>query len=132
MKIKPGKPIAFGRVGERTHFFALPGNPVSSLVTFKLFVEPAIMAWHHAAPVFLELRAIAANEFQRTTGRTEFLRAQLYTENGVLVARALTGQGSHMMGTLRETNGYIRVDADSTGFDRGESVVVTPLTTGLF
>lgn len=132
VKIKPGKPVGFGRVGERTHFFALPGNPVSSLVTFKLFVEPAIMAWHHAAPVFLELRAIAANGFQRTTGRTEFLRAQLYTENGVLVARALTGQGSHMMGTLRETNGYIRVDADSTGFDRGESVVVTPLTTGLF
>lgn len=132
VKIKPGKPIAFGRIGERTHFFALPGNPVSSLVTFKLFVEPAIMAWHHAVPVFPELRAIAANEFQRTTGRTEFLRAQLYTENGVLVARALTGQGSHMMGTLRETNGFIRVDADSTGFDRGESVVVTPLTTGLF
>ena len=132
VKIKPGKPIAFGRVGERTHFFALPGNPVSSLVTFKLFVEPAIMAWHHAALVFPELRATAANEFRRTVGRTEFLRAQLYTDNGVLVARALTGQGSHMMGTLRETNGFIRVDADSTGFDRGDSVVVTPLTTGLF
>lgn len=132
VKIKPGKPIAFGRIGELTHFFALPGNPVSSLVTFKLFVEPAIMAWHHAAPVFLELRATAANGFRRITGRTEFLRAQLYTENGVLVARALSGQGSHMMGTLRETNGFIRVDADSTGFDRGESVVVTPLTTGLF
>ena len=48
VRIKPGKPVAFGHVGARTHFFALPGNPVSSLVTFKLFVEPAVYAWHHA------------------------------------------------------------------------------------
>ena len=72
-KIKPGKPVAFGRVGARTHFFALPGNPVSSLVTFKLFVEPALYAWHHSQPPVLELPAIAANSFQRKPGRMEFL-----------------------------------------------------------
>lgn len=60
VRVKPGKPIAFGRLGARAHFFALPGNPVSSLVTFKLFVEPAVRAWHHATPDCVELTARAA------------------------------------------------------------------------
>lgn len=126
-KIKPGKPVAFGRLGERTHFFALPGNPVSSLVTFKLFVEPALYAWHHSQPPVLELPAIAVNRFQRKPGRMEFLRARLYSENGELKAECLKGQGSHMLGTLRHTNGFIRLDEDSTGFEPGARVTALPL-----
>jgi molybdopterin molybdotransferase len=126
-KIKPGKPVAFGRVGRRAHFFALPGNPVSSLVTFKLFVEPAIIAWHHGIPRPWQLPAIAANDFRRHAGRTEFLRARLYTENGKLLAQALPGQGSHMLGTLRDTNGFIRVETESAGFRQGDIVTAIPL-----
>ena len=126
-KIKPGKPVAFGRFGERTHFFTLPGNPVSSLVTFKLFVEPALYAWHHSKPPVLELPAIAANRFQRKPGRMEFLRARLYSENGELKAECLKGQGSHMLGTLRYTNGFIRIGEDSAGFEPGARVTVLPL-----
>ena len=129
VKIKPGKPIAFGRVGTRTHFFALPGNPVSSLVTFKLFVEPALIAWHHGIPRMPQLAATATNEFRRHPGRTEFLRAHLVSENGKLMATALRGQGSHMLGPLRETNGFIRVEADSAGFKPGETVMAVPLNT---
>ena len=129
VKVKPGKPIAFGHVGARTHFFALPGNPVSSLVTFKLFVEPALVAWHHGVPHMLQLAATAANDFRRHPGRTEFLRARLASENGKLTATALRGQGSHMLGPLRETNGFIRVEADSAGFKQGETVTVVPLRT---
>lgn len=128
VKIKPGKPIAFGHVGARTHFFALPGNPVSSLVTFKLFVEPALIAWHHGAPRLPQLSATAANDFRRHPGRTEFVRARLTAENGRLLARALRGQGSHMLGALRETNGFIRVEADDAGFRQGEPVTVIPLS----
>ena len=127
VKIKPGKPVAFGRVGARTHFFALPGNPVSSLVTFKLFVEPALYAWHHGQPPVLELPAIAANRFQRKPGRMEFLRARLWSEQGELKAEALAGQGSHQIGTLRHTNGFIRIGEDSGGFAAGERVTVLPL-----
>jgi molybdopterin molybdotransferase len=127
VKVKPGKPVAFGRVGERTHFFALPGNPVSSLVTFKLFVEPALYAWHHSQQATLELPAVAANSFRRQPGRMEFLRARLYSENGELKAECLKGQGSHMLGTLRHTNGFIRIDEDSTGFEPGARVTVLPL-----
>lgn len=129
VKIKPGKPIAFGRVGSRTHFFAVPGNPVSSLVTFKLFVEPALIAWHRGVPRMPQLAATATNDFRRHPGRTEFVRARLATENGKLQATALRGQGSHMLGTLRETNGFIRVEADSAGFRQGETVVAIPLNT---
>jgi molybdopterin molybdotransferase len=128
VRIKPGKPIAFGRVGDRTHFLALPGNPVSSLVTFKLFVEPALVAWHHGTSVRPELPAIAANAFRRHAGRTEFLRGRVHMEGGRLMASALRGQGSHMLAPLRETNALIRVEADSQGFQAGDTVLITPLT----
>ncbi len=128
VRVKPGKPLAFGRIGTRAHFFALPGNPVSSFVIYKFFVEPAVIAWNHGEPPRPELAAVAANGFRRTAGRTEFLRARIYNEAGELRAQVLTGQGSHMLGTLRHTNAFIRVEADSTGFDAGEQVRVIPLT----
>jgi molybdopterin molybdotransferase len=128
VSIKPGKPLAFGRLGERGHFFALPGNPVSSLVTFKLFVEPAIVAWCHGVHRQLHVHAVAANDFHRVAGRTEFLRARLFTTDGQLMAEALPGQGSHMLGTLRATNGLIQVDADAAGFRAGDVVLAIPLT----
>ena len=127
VRIKPGKPVAFGRIGTRTHFFALPGNPVSSLVTFKLFVEPALDAWHHGSPTVLELPAVAVNGFKRMPGRMEFLRARLWSEHGVLHAECLKGQGSHMLGTLRHTNGFIVLAEDSSGFAAGETVPALPL-----
>lgn len=127
VRIKPGKPVAFGRVGNRTHFFALPGNPVSSLVTYKLFVEPALYVWHHGRWRLPQYPAEAANDFRRRPGRTEFLRARLYTEGGRLRAEALRGQGSHMLRPLADTNALIRVEADSPGFARGEPVTVVPL-----
>ncbi|MBI3897356.1 MAG: molybdopterin molybdotransferase MoeA [Gammaproteobacteria bacterium] len=123
-RIKPGKPIAFGHIGERTHFFALPGNPLSSLVTYKLFVEPAVIAWHHGTSSPLMLPAQAANDFRRRAGRTEFLRARIYVEGGRLLAEVLKGQGSHQLGPLRFTNGLIRVEADSSGFVKGDAVEV--------
>ncbi|HKQ29767.1 MAG TPA: gephyrin-like molybdotransferase Glp [Burkholderiales bacterium] len=127
VSIKPGKPIAFGRVGERAHFFALPGNPVSSLVTYKLFVEPALTVWHRGVPDDRHVIATAANGFSRQPGRTEFLRARLYTRDGKFMAEALKGQGSHMLGPIRDTNGLIRVELDSAGFSTGETVKAIPL-----
>jgi molybdopterin molybdotransferase len=126
-RIKPGKPVAFGRVGERTHFFALPGNPVSSLVTFKLFVEPALVTWSHGTYRLPELSAVAVNDFRRSAGRMEFLRAHLVVDQGRVLATVLRGQGSHMLGTLRQTNGFVKIAEDSTGFSAGEGVMVVPL-----
>ena len=114
------------RPPRRAHaFFALPGNPVSSLVTFLLFVEPALCAWHHASSGMIELAATASNGFRRRAGRTEFLR--LYSENGRLMAEALKGQGSHQLRPMADTNGFIRVEAESDGFEAGAAVVAIPL-----
>lgn len=128
VKIKPGKPLAFGRIGDKTHFFALPGNPVSSLITFKLFVEPAIKTWHHDMWSWMELAATVENDFRRNPGRMEFLRGRLHAQDGRLCAHALPGQGSHMLGTLRSTNGLIKISEDSPGFKAGDTVTVIPLT----
>lgn len=51
----------------------------------------------------------------------------MYTDDGKLMVRALRGQSSHMMGALRETNVFIKLAEDTTGFDRGDTVIVTPL-----
>ena len=64
-------------------------------------------------------------------GRTEFLRARLREENGELVVTPLKGQGSHMIGTLKDSNALIRVEHDSEGFDDGDRVTVLPMDTSV-
>ncbi|MHB1950542.1 MAG: molybdopterin molybdotransferase MoeA [Acidiferrobacteraceae bacterium] len=126
-RVKPGKPLAFGYLKDRAHFFALPGNPVSSLVTFKLFVEPALAAWHGAPIERPELTAVAAQGYSRTPGRTEFLRARLRQTQGQLVAWVFPDQGSHMVGPLAKTNGLVRVPDSVAAFAAGDLLTVVPL-----
>ncbi len=128
VRIKPGKPVAFGRLGDKTNFFGLPGNPVSSLVTFLLFVRPAILAWHHSETQPLYLTATATAAHRRHAGRTEFLRGRLTSENNKVKVEPLKGQGSHMLGTLKDSNCLIRIEDDSEGFAAGETVTVWPLS----
>ena len=129
VRIKPGKPVAFGRLGKHCNFFGLPGNPVSSLVTFFLFVRPALIAWHHGSTTPLVLSASATSDYRRHAGRTEFLRARLESDHGSLTVTPLPGQGSHMLGTLRETNALIRLEHDIEGFAAGDKLSVLPLST---
>ncbi|KPK12672.1 MAG: hypothetical protein AMJ68_01115 [Acidithiobacillales bacterium SG8_45] len=131
VRIKPGKPVAFGRLGERCNFFGLPGNPVSSLVTFYLFVQPALLAWHHGSATPLSLKASATTSYRRHAGRTEFLRARLESNDGNLRVTPLPGQGSHMLGTLRDTNALIRLEHDVEGFAAGDTLSVIPLSTDI-
>ncbi|MHB8415056.1 MAG: molybdopterin molybdotransferase MoeA [Acidiferrobacteraceae bacterium] len=126
-RVKPGKPLAFGHLSGRAHFFALPGNPVSSLVTFKLFVEPALAIWHGGTPARAELTAVAAHNYQRSAGRTEFLRARLRQIDGQLRVWTFPGQGSHMVGPLGKTNGLVRIEESETGFSEGDRLTVIPL-----
>jgi molybdopterin molybdotransferase len=95
--VKPGKPIAFAVRGA-TLVFGLPGNPVSSLVGFELFVRPALLALQGArdpGPEFLPGRLGAA--VRRTENRDELVRARLRVEDGAVVLDPLTGQESHMI-----------------------------------
>ena len=91
--VKPGKPISFGVRGS-TLVFGLPGNPVSSLVGFELFVRPALLALQGArdpGPPFQP--GVLGSSVRRNAERDEFLRARL--RDGVL--EPLTGQESHMI-----------------------------------
>jgi molybdopterin molybdotransferase len=95
--VRPGKPIAFAVRGE-TLVFGLPGNPVSSLVGFELFVRPALLALQGArapGPAYLPGRLGAMA--QRNEHRDELLRARTRIEDGAVVLDPLTGQESHMI-----------------------------------
>jgi molybdopterin molybdotransferase len=96
--VKPGKPVSFG-VRENTLVFGLPGNPVSSLVGFELFVRPAVLALQgHADPLprFEPGRLAAAAK--RNTARDQLVRARTRSgDDGAVLLEPLAGQESHMI-----------------------------------
>jgi molybdopterin molybdotransferase len=97
--VKPGKPVSFGVRG-KTLVFGLPGNPVSSLVGFELFVRPALLALQgHADPLprFVPGRLAAAA--RQNDARDQLLRARMRTDgdDGAVLLEPLAGQESHMI-----------------------------------
>ena len=95
--VRPGKPVAFGVRG-RTLVFGLPGNPVSSLVGFELFVRPALLALQGLAeprPVFRPGRL--ARAVKAFGDRDSLLRSRTVIEDGEVAVYPLTGQESHMI-----------------------------------
>jgi molybdopterin molybdotransferase len=124
--MKPGKPLAYGRIGN-THFFGLPGNPVSALVTFELFVRPAL--WKLAGvPVNSlarpQVRALVMELVPHTVGRREYVRAITTTEAGRFVTRPTGQQGSGNLHTLALANSLLIVPTDSTGLHPGDAADV--------
>ncbi|HLK46441.1 MAG TPA: molybdopterin-binding protein, partial [Acidimicrobiales bacterium] len=121
--VRPGKPVAFGTRGE-TLVFGLPGNPVSSLVGFELFVRPAVLALQGAAqpaPAFLP--GLLAEPVARNPGRTEFVRARL--ADGAL--RPVRGQESHMIGRAAAASALVLVPLGDGELAAGGAVSWLPL-----
>jgi molybdopterin molybdotransferase len=122
VSVKPGKPIAFG-LRERTLFFGLPGNPVSALVGFVLFVEPAIRALQGVPdplPRFDRGRLAAAR--RRNPERDELVRARLRrSEDGPLL-EPLTGQESHMIARSAAADALVFVPRGEGELGDGASV----------
>ena len=120
--VKPGKPVVFG-VRERTLVFGLPGNPVSSLVGFELFVRPALLALQGAAEPLPRLaRATLARSVRRTSGRDELLRARLREVDGELVADPLAGQESHMIARAAQAEALVYIERGDGEVPAGASV----------
>ena len=121
--VKPGKPIAFGVRGE-TLVFGLPGNPVSALVGFELFVRPAVLALQGAAdprPRFRRGRLAAAA--RRNGGRDELIRARTSTDgDGVTVLDPLRGQESHMIGQAAGADALVLVPRGDGELPAGATV----------
>jgi molybdopterin molybdotransferase len=128
VRIQPGKPVVFGEVamhGRTVPFFGLPGNPVSTMVTFQLFARPLLDALAGSKPQPLPFaQASLKEEFTTKTGLTRFLPAQLggtYERPEVELVR---WQGSGDLMAVSGANCYIVVPPDRERVAAGEAVTV--------
>ena len=127
VRIKPGMPFLFGRVG-RALSFALPGNPVSGIATFLALVRPAVNTMTGAAGPAATLRARLRQPLHKRHARAEFQRAALECDaEGVLWATVLAKQGSGMLRGVADADALIIVPAGEQNFDTGHVVSVLPL-----
>ena len=119
--MKPGKPQAYG-ISDGKPIFGLPGNPVSSLVVFELFVRPALlkMAGHTELlrPTF---KATLTESITNRDGRVNYMRAILKESNGHYTAETTGPQGSGILHSLVLANGLITIPAGAT-LGAGETV----------
>ena len=113
--MQPGMPQGFGTVpgpgeGESTPIFTLPGNPVSSYVSFQLFVRPALRKMQGLAPDPLPtVKARLAGPLRSPGGRRSFIRARLEYSGSGYDATPVGGQGSHQLATLAAANALVIV-----------------------
>lgn len=121
---KPGKPLAFGR-RDRVPVFGLPGNPVSSLVCFYLYVRPALRAMQGFDCLHLPVVDATVDEALHTAhGLTEFVRCVVEGEPGGYRARATGSQSSGVLRSLSLGQGLIVAPPDVTTIERGSKVRV--------
>lgn len=112
--MKPGKPFAFGKLTS-SHFFGLPGNPVSSMVTFMQLVLPALakLSGQHLETKH-KLTAITTQAIKKRPGRTDFQRAVATIDaRGNYLVEPLSYQGSGVLTSMSKANCFIVLPADS-------------------
>lgn len=124
--IKPGKPLIFGKL-QSAVFFGLPGNPVSAMVTFGLFVRPAldVLRGTHYKRYSL-LKAFSIDALKKKPGRTDFQRGFFKSKEGTLVVASTGMQGSHMLRSMSEANCLIRLPQNAGNIAAGETVDIIP------
>jgi molybdopterin molybdotransferase len=124
--IRPGRPAVFGVCGGKP-VFGLPGNPVSTMVTFELFVVPAIDLLSGAEPRPLPIfRARLAHALNERSELTHFLPARVRTVQGSPQVSALPWQGSGDIVALAESNAFLVVPPDKLNWEVGEMALVIP------
>ena len=130
LAIRPGQPVAFGRIG-KTLAFGLPGNPVSSMVTFEQLVRPAMLKMSGnqvlTRPV---VQAIFQERFSKRPDRQHFLRGVLWMENGMLMVRTTGPQGSGILTSMVKANGLIDIPVEVEKLKPGDVVNVQVLGGG--
>lgn len=122
--MKPGKPFSFGvrptGDGTLTPVFGLPGNPVSTVVAFELFVRPALLAMQGAAVIERPRASVElVRGYRKQAGRAHYLRANVMRNGEHLIAHAHPRQGSAMMSSLVGCNALVELSAEATEFAPG-------------
>ncbi|WP_374487782.1 gephyrin-like molybdotransferase Glp [Zoogloea sp.] len=132
ISMKPGRPMAFGRIGQGSEgawLFGLPGNPVAVMVTFYQFARPALMrlAGQDPVPEIPTLKVQCTSPIRKQPGRTEFQRGVLYPENGAWKVRTTGAQGSGMLSSMATANCFIVLPENQGRVDAGAWVEVQVL-----
>jgi molybdopterin molybdotransferase len=126
--IKPGKPFAFGKLS-KAWFCGLPGNPVSSYVTFQQLVVPVLQALAAEQPTPAEyFVALAATAIRKRPGRADYQRGIYYRdEAGTLWVKPNGKQGSGIMSSIAHANCYILLAQDDGDIAKGQSLRIQPM-----
>lgn len=120
--IKPGKPFVFGRIGE-AWVFGLPGNPVSALLAFELFVRPALRRMAGLPGDGMpRARGVLAAAVPHRAGREEYVRVRVGWTGSAWRAEPLPWQGSGMLRSLTEAGAWMVIPEDSSGLPAGAEV----------
>ena len=126
VNMRPGKPITFGSLGTRP-VFGLPGNPVSAMVTFELFVRPALLAMQGRRAVRRpRVRAVAAEAITNRGSRRGYLRVSLEERQGTWLARLTGDQGSGILRSMVAADG-LAILPPETKLASGDEVEVIVL-----
>ena len=126
--LKPGKPLAVGKIG-KADFFGLPGNPISTIVTYLLFVAPAICARAGGTPAPpLTFHAKLAHDILHTRGRREYQRGIVANHDDGLTVTATGDQSSNRLATFNGANCLINVPEDRGDIATGETVSIILLS----
>ncbi len=127
--IKPGRPLTFGKI-KNALFFGLPGNPVSVMVTFYIFVQPALkkLQGELSAPPLL-LQARCKSKLRKKSGRTEYQRGLLRSDDaGMLVVEKTGPQGSGILTSMSTANCFIVLPLEAEAVEPGSTVQVLPFS----
>ena len=123
VKLKPGKPFTFATLPKGKLAFGLPGFPVSSLVTFEVFVRPALRKMQgHTQLQRPTLPVRLGYEARATADRTEYQRVTLHRDGGELVASSTGSQSSSRLMSLAGAHALVRIPAGNQGIGKGSFV----------
>ena len=129
--MRPGRPMAVGRIASTgpgpsgAVLFGLPGNPVAVMVTFLVFVRPALLRMMGARSDGLPLlKARSQEAMRKKPGRTEYQRGIVTAENGELVVRSTGNQGSGVLSSMVQANGLVVLHHGQGNVAAGDEVDV--------
>jgi molybdopterin molybdotransferase len=122
--MKPGKPLAFGTIGKKP-VFGLPGNPVSSMVSFEQFVRPSLLKMMGHRQLFRPVvEAILREDIYKEVGKRHFIRAFVSFEDNHYFVAVTGAQGSEILRSMVRANSLIVIPEDREIVRAGEKVKV--------
>jgi molybdopterin molybdotransferase len=130
MNMKPGRPLAYGKIhvtNKTAHYFGLPGNPVATMVTFYQFVREALLRMMGAIPKPIpSFRVECITPIKKAQGRTEFQRGVLFEESGDWKVKPLPNQSSGVLSSMSLANCFIVLGEEVGHLEAGAIVKVQP------